>query len=108
VGLKKSADRHSVKERREWRRVTGGRDSSGHSSRIFAIDAACGNRVTEGQEDPRLTGKTHVFNSTYNDDQKSSYTDYIHFNATYNDEQKSSHADYIQLSMQAQFNKRAL
>jgi hypothetical protein len=34
------------------------------------------------------------------------------FNATYNDDQKSSHADYIhllkQLSMQAQFNKRAL
>jgi hypothetical protein len=23
----------------------------------------CGNRVTECQEDPRLTGKTHVFNS---------------------------------------------
>jgi hypothetical protein len=30
------------------------------------------------------------------------------FNATYNDDQKSSHADYIQLSLQAQFNKRAL
>jgi hypothetical protein len=30
------------------------------------------------------------------------------FNATYNDEQKSSHTDYIQLSMQSQFNKRAL
>jgi hypothetical protein len=26
---------------------------------------------TEDQEDPRLTGKTNVFNSTYNDDQKS-------------------------------------
>jgi hypothetical protein len=40
--------------------------------RIFARDAECGNRVTEGQEDPRLTGKTHVLNSTYNFDQKSS------------------------------------
>ena len=30
------------------------------------------------------------------------------FNATYNDDQKSSHADYIELSMQSQFNKRAL
>jgi hypothetical protein len=77
--------------------------------RIFAKDSLCGNRVTEDQEDPRSTGKTHVLNSTYkfrseivnttyNDDQKSSYTDYIHFNATYNDEQKSSYSDYIQLS----------
>ena len=46
------------------------------SCRIFARHAAYGNRVTEGQADPRLTGKTHVFNSTYNDDQKSSHTDY--------------------------------
>ena len=30
------------------------------------------------------------------------------FNATYNDDQKRSHADYIELSMQSQFNKRAL
>ena len=30
------------------------------------------------------------------------------FNSTYNDDQKSSHADYIELSMQSQFNKRAL
>jgi len=30
------------------------------------------------------------------------------FNATYNDDQKKSHADYIELSIQAQFNKRAL
>jgi hypothetical protein len=30
------------------------------------------------------------------------------FNATYNDDQKKSHADYIELSMQSQFNKRAL
>jgi hypothetical protein len=30
------------------------------------------------------------------------------FNATFDDDQKSTHADYIQLSMQAQFNKRAL
>ena len=30
------------------------------------------------------------------------------FNATYYDDQKKSHVDYIQLSMQAQFNKRAL
>ena len=30
------------------------------------------------------------------------------FNATYNDDQKGSHADYIELSMQSQFNKRAL
>ena len=30
------------------------------------------------------------------------------FNTTYNDDQKSSHAEYIQSSMQAQFNKRAL
>ena len=30
------------------------------------------------------------------------------FNTTYNDDQKSSHTDYIQLSMQTQFNKRAL
>jgi hypothetical protein len=48
------------------------RNGSGHSCRLFGRDAACGNRVTEGQEDPRLTGKTYVFNSTYNDDQKSS------------------------------------
>ena len=48
------------------------RNGSGHSCRIFARDDVCGNRVTEGQEDPRLTGKTHVFNSTYNEDQKSS------------------------------------
>ncbi len=46
-------------------------DSSRHSCRIFARDTACGNRVTEGQEDPKWTGKTHV-NSTYSDDQKSS------------------------------------
>ena len=30
------------------------------------------------------------------------------FNATYNDDQKKSHADYIELSMQVQFNQRAL
>ena len=30
------------------------------------------------------------------------------FNATYNDDQKKSHTDYIQLSIQSQFNKRAL
>ena len=30
------------------------------------------------------------------------------FNATYNDDQKRSHTDYIELSMQSQFNKRAL
>ena len=30
------------------------------------------------------------------------------FNATYDDDQKKSHADNIQLSMQLQFNKRAL
>ena len=30
------------------------------------------------------------------------------FNATYDDDQKSSYADYIQLSMQSQFNKRDL
>ena len=30
------------------------------------------------------------------------------FDATYNDDQKSSHDDYIELSMQSQFNKRAL
>jgi hypothetical protein len=30
------------------------------------------------------------------------------FNSTYNDDQKRSHADYIELSMQSQFNKRAL
>jgi hypothetical protein len=30
------------------------------------------------------------------------------FNATYNDDQKRSHADYIEVSMQSQFNKRAL
>ena len=56
----------------------------------------------------QLTIRSEIVNETYNDDQKSSYTDYIHFNATYNDEQKSSYADYIQLSMQSQFNKRAL
>ena len=44
----------------------------GFTLRIFGRDAACGNRVTEDQEDPRLTGKTHVLNSTYNFDQKSS------------------------------------
>jgi hypothetical protein len=30
------------------------------------------------------------------------------FNATYNDDQKRSHTDYIELSIQSQFNKRAL
>ena len=30
------------------------------------------------------------------------------FNATYNDDQKSSYTDYIELSMQSQFNERAL
>ena len=30
------------------------------------------------------------------------------FNSTCNDDQKSSHTDYIELSMQSQFNKRAL
>ena len=30
------------------------------------------------------------------------------FNTTYNDDQKRSHTDYIELSMQSQFNKRAL
>ena len=30
------------------------------------------------------------------------------FNTTYNDDQKSSYTDYIELSMQSQFNKRAL
>ena len=30
------------------------------------------------------------------------------FNTTYNDDQKSSYADYIQLSMLAQFNERVL
>jgi hypothetical protein len=30
------------------------------------------------------------------------------FNSTYNDDQKRSHTDYIELSMQSQFNKRAL
>ena len=30
------------------------------------------------------------------------------FNSTYNDDQKRSHADYIELSMQSQFNNRAL
>ena len=30
------------------------------------------------------------------------------FNTTYNDDQKSSHTDYIELSIQSQFNKRAL
>ena len=30
------------------------------------------------------------------------------FNATYNDDQKSSYTDYIELSMQSQFNKRGL
>jgi hypothetical protein len=33
---------------------------------------------------------------------------FIIFNATYNDDQKSSYTDYIELSMQSQFNKRAL
>ena len=30
------------------------------------------------------------------------------FNTTYNDDQKSSYADYIELSIQSQFNKRPL
>ena len=30
------------------------------------------------------------------------------FNTTYNDDQKSSYADYIELSMESQFNKRDL
>jgi len=30
------------------------------------------------------------------------------FNATYNDDQKSSYTDYIELSIQSQFNKRVL
>ncbi len=30
------------------------------------------------------------------------------FNTTYNDDQKSSYADYIELSIQSQFNKRGL
>ena len=30
------------------------------------------------------------------------------FNTTYNDDQKKSHTDYIELSMQSQFNKRDL
>jgi hypothetical protein len=30
------------------------------------------------------------------------------FNVTYNDDQKRSHVDYIKLSMQSQFNKRAM
>jgi hypothetical protein len=30
------------------------------------------------------------------------------FNSTYDDEQKRSHSDYIELSIQSQFNKRAL
>ena len=30
------------------------------------------------------------------------------FNSTYNDDQKLSYVDYIELSMQSQFNKRAL
>ncbi len=47
-------------------------DSSGHSYRIFARNAGYGNIVTKGQKDPRLTVKAHVFNSTYDDDQKSS------------------------------------
>jgi len=68
-------------------------------------DAVCG-----------LSGKTHVFNSVYNDDQKSSIQltvtivtirhrhtqttlfPYINSNANYNDDQKSSYTDCIQLS----------
>jgi hypothetical protein len=33
---------------------------------------------------------------------------FIIFNATYKDDQKSSYTDYIELSMQTQFNKRTL
>ena len=33
---------------------------------------------------------------------------FIIFNTTYNDDQKSSHTDYIELSIQSQFNKRVL
>ncbi len=41
-----------------------------------------------------LQWRSEIVNETYNDNQKSSYTDYIHFNTTYNDDQKSSYTDY--------------
>ncbi len=49
----------------------------------------------EGQEDGWLTvpEKNGIFNL---------------FNATYDDDQKSSYVDYIELSIQSQFNKRVL
>jgi hypothetical protein len=64
-------------------------------------------RVTEDREDPRfhwkdtcfqfsLQWRSEIVNTTYIDDQKSSYTDYIHFNTVYNDEKKSSYTDNIQ------------
>jgi hypothetical protein len=82
VGSCKSDARQHCKTiqdtRKLWETIAGSRrgvhllQCIGHSCRIFARNDGYGNTVTKGQKDPRLTVKTHVFNSTYDDDQKSS------------------------------------
>ena len=57
-----------------------------------------------------LPGFTYVFRAVLTNSPNSCPPERLFsiFNATYNDDQKSSYTDYIELSMQSQFNKRAL
>ena len=57
-----------------------------------------------------LPGFAYVFRAVLTSSPNSCPSEslFVIFNATYNDDQKSSRTDYIELSMQSQFNKRAL
>ncbi len=57
-----------------------------------------------------LLGFTYVFRTVLTNSPNSCPPECLFsiFNSTYNDDQKRSHTDYIELSIQSQFNKRAL
>jgi hypothetical protein len=57
-----------------------------------------------------LPGFTYVLRAVLNNSPNSCPPEslFIIFNTTYDDDQKSSYTDYIQLSIQSQFNKRGL
>ncbi len=55
-----------------------------------------------------LPGFTYVWRTVLTNSPNSFECLFIIFNMTYNDDQKSSYTDYIELSIQSQFNKRDL
>jgi hypothetical protein len=57
-----------------------------------------------------LPGFTYVLRAVLTNSPNSCPSEHLFriFNASYNDDQKRSYTDYIELSMQSQFNKRAL